>query len=172
VSDPATIESGSTAIIPARPDHLPEINDIYNHFVLHSTCTYQEQPETIESRRKWLLHHIDPYPAIVAVENTKVVGWGSLSPYHARSAYRFTVENSVYVHHHHHRRGIGSLLLADLIDRARSLGHHTLIAGIDSSQGGSITLHARLDFKPAGHMKQVGFKFGQWLDVVYLQRML
>ena len=93
----------------ANESHLVAINDIYNHYVLHSTCTYQEEIEPIENRRHWLQHHGEPHPIIVAELDHQVVGWGSLSPYHQRSAYRRTVENSVYVHHNFHRRGIGSL---------------------------------------------------------------
>jgi phosphinothricin acetyltransferase len=101
-----------------------------------------------------------------------VVGWGSLSPYHARSAYRRTVENSVYVHHQHHRRGLGSLLLHELILRAQSLGHHAIIAGIDAEQTASVALHAKFNFEKAGHLKQLGFKFGRWLDVIYMELIL
>jgi phosphinothricin acetyltransferase len=85
---------------------LPAINDIYNHYVLHSTCTYQEEPETADARRAWFDAHGPAHPVTVAVDDGVVVGWGSLSPYHRRSAYRRTVENSVYVAHTHHRRGI------------------------------------------------------------------
>ena len=155
----------------ARPD-LPSVNDIYNHYVLHSTCTYQEEPETIAARRQWFQHHGANHPVIVAEVNGQVVGWGSLSAYHARSAYRRTVENSVYVHHQHHRRGIGSLLLNELIVHARVFGHHAIIAGIDADQKASIVLHDRFGFQKVGCLKQVGFKFGRWLDVVYMELML
>ncbi len=106
-------------IRPATESDLASINDIYNHYVLHSTCTYQEEPEPPAGRRQWFKHHGDKHPVIVAEAGGLVVGWGSLSAYHPRSAYRHTVENSVYVHHQHHRRGIGSLLLRELIVRAR-----------------------------------------------------
>ena len=155
----------------ARPD-LAAVNDIYNHYVLHSTCTYQEEPDTIAARRQWLDHHTGKHPVIVAELNDEVVGWASLSPYHPRSAYRRTVENSVYVDHQHHRRGIGSLLLQDLIVRARALGHRAIIAGIDSDQPGSIALHERFQFRKVGHLSQVGFKFGRWLDVIYMELLL
>ena len=151
---------------------LPAINDIYNYFVLHSTCTYQEEPETIENRRLWFQQHRELHPIIAAQVGDQVVGWGSLSPYHRRSAYRRTVENSVYVHHQYHRCGIGSLLLEDLILRARHLGHRAIIAGIDADQAGSVALHARCGFEKVGHMKQVGFKFDRWLDVIYMQLLL
>ena len=157
---------------PASRSDLTSVNDIYNHYVLHSTCTYQEEPDTIDARRQWLQHHGTNHPVLVAEVNGEVVGWGSLSAYHARSAYRRTVENSVYVHHQHHRRGIGSLLLNELIVRARSLGHHAIIAGIDADQKASIILHDRFGFKKVGCLKQVGFKFGRWLDVVYMELIL
>jgi L-amino acid N-acyltransferase len=157
---------------PAARADLTAINDIYNHYVLHSTCTYQEEPETIAARREWLDHHSSKHPVIVVEVNGDVVGWGSLSAYHARSAYRRTVENSVYVHHQHHRRGIGSLLLKELIVRARTLGHHAIIAGIDADQVASVVLHDRFGFQKVGYFRQIGFKFNRWLDVVYMELVL
>ena len=156
----------------ATETDLVAINDIYNHFVLHATCTYQEEPETIENRRKWYSNHGEKHPVIVAEVDGRVAAWGSLSTYHARSAYRHTVENSVYVHHQYHRRGLGSLLLAELIVRARKLGHHAIIAGIDSDQAASVVLHAKFGFVKVGHMKQVGLKFERWLDVLYMELLL
>jgi L-amino acid N-acyltransferase YncA len=156
----------------AATTDLPAINDIYNHYVLHSTCTYQEEPEPIESRRKWFEAHGERHPVTVALLDDRIVGWGSLSPFHARSAYRETVENSVYVHHQMHRRGIGSLILQDLIERARAIGHHTIIAGIDGEQAASLAIHARFGFEKVAHLKEVGLKFGRRLDVIYMQLML
>ena len=151
---------------------LAAINDIYNHYVHHSTCTYQEEPEPIESRRRWFASHGEKHPITVATIDDRVIGWGSLSRFHARSAYGSTVENSVYVDHQMHRSGIGTVILSDLIDRARTIGHHTIIAGIDAEQPASLAIHARFGFEKVGHLKQVGFKFGRWLDVIYLQRIL
>jgi phosphinothricin acetyltransferase len=90
-------------IRPAQPADLVAINDIYNHFVRVSTCTYQTDDETIEARRAWFASHGERHPIIVAEIDAVVVGWGSLSPFHRRAAYGNTVENSVYVHHAHHR---------------------------------------------------------------------
>ncbi len=100
------------------------------------------------------------------------MGWASLSPYHARSSYRHTIENSVYVHHQWHRCGIGSLLLRNLIDRASAVGHRAVIAGIDAEQTASVALHKKFGFETVGHLKQVGYKFGRWLDVIYMERLL
>jgi len=93
----------------ATPDDLPAINDIYNHFVLTSTCTYQTEPETMVARRAWLDAHGHAHPVTVALDGDQVVGWGSLSAFHKRAAYNRTVENSVYVHPQQHRKGIGAL---------------------------------------------------------------
>lgn len=167
-----TKPSPSIIIRPAKRSDLKAVNDIYNHYVRNSTCTYQEQPDSIATRRRWFGHHGVKHPVVVAEENGRVVGWGSLSSFHPRSAYRRTVENSIYVHHQHHRRGIGSLLLNELIERARALGHRAIIAGIDAGQVGSVSLHEQFSFRKVGHLKQVGFKFGRWLDVVYMERVL
>ena len=151
---------------------LRAINDIYNHYVGSSTCTYQEEPESMGDRSAWFAAHGDAHPITVAVVADEVVGWGSLSPYRERSAYRFTVENSVYVRHDVQRRGIGRLLLADLIERGRAAGHHTIVAVIDAEQAGSIALHLAMGFRDGGELRELGFKFGRWLNVRYLQLML
>lgn len=152
---------------------LPAINSIYNHYVLNSTCTYQEEPSTSEERENWFAAHGPSLPVTVAFdEQNQILGWASLSRFHPRSAYRNTVENSVYVRPELHGRGIGSLLLADSIARARSAGHRTILALIDADQKPSIALHLKLGFTQSAHLKEVGFKFGRWLDVIYLQLML
>jgi L-amino acid N-acyltransferase YncA len=167
-----SVKPETTNLRPATEADLVAINDIYNHYVLHSTCTYQEELETLEGRRQWFQHHGKDHPVIVAVADGKVVGWGSLSAYHVRSAYRRTVENSVYVHHEQHRRGIGSLLLRELIQRARQLGHHAIIAGIDAEQTASVAIHTKFGFKKVGHLEQIGYKFNRWLDVIYMELLL
>ena len=96
----------SDGIRPATESDLVAINDIYNHYVLHSTCTYQEEPEPLAARQQWFRSHGGKHPVIVAEAGGRVVGWGSLSTYHSRCAYRHTVENSVYVHHQFHGRGV------------------------------------------------------------------
>ena len=151
---------------------LPAINRVYNHYVLHSTCTYQETPRIAPEAREWFSDHDRFHPITVATLDGVVVGWASLSRFHARSAYRFTVENSVYIDKDHHRQGIGSLLLADLLNRARALGHRAVIAGISADQRASIAIHARFGFKKVGHLRKVGFKFGRWLDAVYMELLL
>jgi L-amino acid N-acyltransferase YncA len=163
--------SDLTIRLATRAD-LPAINEIYNHYVLHSTCTYQEEPSTASEREVWFLVHGPNHPITVAEQSAEVVGWASLSPFHPRAAYRRTVENSVYVRHDRQKQGIGSALLADSIDRAKALDHHTIIALIDLEQAASVAIHIKYSFEQVGHLKEVGFKFNRWLDVVYLQKIL
>ena len=151
---------------------LGAMNTIYNHYVRTCTCTYQEDPDSLEERREWFRHHDDQHPVIVAEIEGQIVGWGSLSKFHPRSAYRRTVEDSIYVHHEHQGRGVGSSLLKELIDRARDEKHRAIIAGIDAEQAGSVALHAKFGFEKVGHLKQVGFKFNRWLDVIYMELLL
>ncbi len=151
---------------------LPAINDIYNYYVLNSTCTYQEVPESLEARTVWFAAHDANHPITVAEADGSVAGWGSLSKFSPRTAYRRTVDDSVYVRHDMLRRGTGRALLADLIERAKGLGYHTIIASISADQKPSIALHEKFGFVQAAHLREVGVKFGRLLDVVYLQLML
>jgi L-amino acid N-acyltransferase len=148
------------------------IGAIYNHYVRSSTCTYQTEPDTDQDRAAWLAEHGDRYPVIVAVADGEVVGWGCLSRYRSRAAYAPTVENSVYVRHDLQGRGIGGALLAELIRRAGALGYRSILAGVSADQAASVTLHEKHGFEKVGHLREVGFKFGRRLDVVWLQRML
>ncbi len=156
----------------ARESDLAAINAIYNHYVIHSTCTYQITPEPDDARRAWFFAHGPEHPITVAERDGEVVGWASLNRYHPREAYARTVENSIYVRHDQQRRGVGRALLADQIERARQLGHHAILAGISAEQTPSIALHAAFDFQKAAHFRELGWKQGQWLDVVFMQLIL
>ena len=156
----------------ARMDDLAAINGIYNHYVLTSTCTLQLDPCTHIERAEWFLAHGGRYPAVVGEVEGEIVGWASLSPYHARPGYRPTVEDSVYVRHDRRARGVGSKLLAELLGRASAFGHHTVIGMIGSDQPPSLALHERFDFEKVGHLREVGEKLGQRVDVVFMQKML
>ncbi len=152
---------------------LPVINDIYNYYVPRSTCTYQLEPETLEDRRAWFVAHSpEQYPVTVAEQAGEVVGWGSLSKFRERAAYAPSVEASVYIRHDMHRSGIGRALLEDLIQRARAIGFHTLIGGASADQTASVALQESLGFQHIARFREVGYKFGQRLDVVFLQLML
>lgn len=157
-------------IRPAVPADAGAISAIYNHYVRTSTCTFQEEPETLAERLAWLERHRGGHVALVAEEaDGGIAGWASLSPFHARSAYRFTVEDSVYLRDDCRGRGLGRLLLGRLMDAAHSGGFRNVIALICAEQEASIALHRRAGFREVGRMPQVGQKFGRWLDIVYLQ---
>ena len=152
---------------------LTAINDIYNFYVLGSTCTYQLEPESIADRTAWFREHLpDKYPVTVVEMNGNVVGWGSLPRFRPRAALAQTVEVTVYIDHRFHRQGLGKLILSDLIDRARAIGYHSAIASVSAEQAPSLALHESFGFRCVAHMVEVGIKFGQQLDLKYLQLML
>jgi phosphinothricin acetyltransferase len=157
---------------PAAEADLPTVRAIYNHYVLTSTCTFQLEPDTEAERLAWFRERTDRHPATVAEAAGEIVGWASLSPWKERAAYDRTVEASVYVHPDWIRRGVGRALLADLLERGSNLGHRVMIGGACTEHPGSIALQESLGFVPVGMFRQVGYKFGRWLDVAYLQVVL
>lgn len=157
----------------ARVADLASIDRIYDHYVLHSTCTAQLEPAGLEARTAWFAEHDAQHPIVVAEdEGGAIIGWGSLSVYNRRRGYGATVEDSIYVDPAAHRRGIGSAILAHLVGRARKLGHHAVIAGIAGGHTPSLELHARHGFVEVGRLREVIRKFGDWIDVVYMQKPL
>ena len=161
-----------TLIRLATAADLASIDAIYNPYVLGSTCTYQTEPTTPAERAAWFAGRGAGHPVTVAELDGDVVGWASISRFRERAAYDRTVENAVYIRPDRHRRGIGSALLADSVDRARAAGHHAIIAVIDAEQPGSVALHERHGFVKVAHLREVGFKFGRWLDAIYMERVL
>lgn len=149
------------------------MRDIYNHAVLHTTATYDFEPQSLEARLQWWEEHErDGWPVWVAEGSEGVVGWSSLSRYHVRCGFRFTGETSVYVAPEAQGRGLGGRLMEPLIEGGRERGLHTLLAAVDATNQVSLKLHERFGFVRVGHFREVGHKFGRWLDVVYLQRLL
>jgi L-amino acid N-acyltransferase YncA len=143
---------------------------IYNHAVNHTTAMWSEEESTLAEREAWIAARQGAgLPVIVAEIEGAVVGFGSFGEFRARSGYRLTVEHSVYVDHNRHRGGIGRALLSDLIDRARAMGLHAMIGGIEAGNAPSIALHQALGFVEVGRLPQVGVKFGRWLDLAFLQ---
>ncbi len=169
---PASTPTTDFSIRKAGPADLNAINDIYNYFVTRSSCTFQTDCSAGDERREWFSRHGPEYPVIVAEEQGAVIGWASLSPYHSRCGYRFTVEDSVYVRADCHGRGIGRALLTDLVRRATEIGHHSIIAMIAGDQPASVGLHAKQGFVQVAHLREVGYKFERWIDVIFMQRML
>ena len=152
------------------------ILEIYNLEVLTSTVTFDLTPRTEEGQAVWLAARTGAYSAVVAevdgANGPTVVGFGSLSQYRERAGYATTCEDSVYVHRDHQGTGVGSALLRELVVRATDHGFHTLMAKIVGGHAASIALHERAGFEVVGQEREVGRKFGRWLDVVLMQRML
>ena len=148
------------------------INEIHNYYVQTSTATWQIDEDTEDQRRQWLKSRSPEYPVIVATLGPDVVGWSSISAYNTRKGWSGTVEDSIFIHHAHHGKGLGKLLLSDLLHRAKELGYHTVIARISGEQTPSLRLHESLGFVRAGLLPAVGFKFGQKLDCAYLIKKL
>jgi phosphinothricin acetyltransferase len=156
----------------ATLDDAEAIRAIYNVEVLESTVTFDLVPRTLVDQQQWLDEHSGAHPAVVAVDGDSVVGFGSLSEYKPRPAYRTSVEDSVYVHRAYQGKGIGRLLLDSLLGLATDHGFHAVFARIVGGHEASIGLHAGCGFDLIGTEKEVGRKFGQWLDVVIMQKLL
>ena len=156
----------------ANDADLPGIAAIYNDAILNSTATFDVEPWSEERWRVWLRGHANPYAVIVAVDGEDVLGWGSLSPFRTKAAYRYTTENSVYVREDQRGNGIGRLLLARLVAVASENGFRTVIARIAGDNPVSVRLHERQGFETVGIEREVGHKFGRWLDVVVMQKMV
>jgi L-amino acid N-acyltransferase len=147
------------------------IRAIYNREVLESTVTFDLVPRTHSDQLAWIDAHSGGHPALVA-DGGEIVGFASVSPYRSRPAYATTVEDSVYVRHDQQGRGVGGALLEALVERTREYGFHSMIARIVGGHAASIALHKRCGFDEIGVEREVGRKFGQWLDVVLMQRLL
>ena len=158
----------------AGPGDIDTIQRIYAHHVLKGSASFEEVPPDaaeLERRRRDVVVHGLPYN--VALKDDALVGYAYLTPYRPRSAYRFTVEDSIYLAPGQERQGIGSTLLGTLIESATALGMRQMLAVIgDSANRGSIALHERHGFVHAGIFRSVGFKHGGWLDSVLMQRAL
>jgi L-amino acid N-acyltransferase YncA len=151
---------------------LPTVTAIYAHHVLHGTASFEEAPPSLaEMTARFDAIAACGLPYLVAEADGRVAGYAYASLYRTRSAYRFTLEDSIYIDHGMQRRGLGRALLAQLLARSEALGYRQMIAVIgDSQQAASIGLHRALGFEYAGVYRSVGFKFGRWLDTVLMQR--
>jgi phosphinothricin acetyltransferase len=162
------------SIRPAAPADLPAIHAIYAHHVLHGLASFEEEPPSVEElTRRFRDVTQRGLPYLVAEYGYEVAGYGYCSPYRARSGYRHTLEDSIYLRHDMTGRGIGKRILEELIGRCEALGYRQIIAVIgDSANAASIGVHAACGFLRVGTLRSVGFKFGRWVDSVYMQRPL
>lgn len=165
--------NNGTIIRTATEGDLPEILHIYNDAILNTTAVYNYEPHTLEMRREWFLQkQKDDFPVLVAEQNGIVTGFSTYGHFRAWAAYKYSVEISVYIHPEHRGRGIARLLYPILFQKAKEQQFHALIAGIDASNIASIRLHEQFGFKTVGLFKEVGYKFGQWLDLQFMQLLL
>jgi L-amino acid N-acyltransferase YncA len=161
-------------IRPATAADIPAITTIYAHAVTYGTATFEsEPPSEPEMATRFRALADGGFPYLVAASDDEVLGYAYAGPYRTRIAYRYSLENSIYVAPDHHRHGIGRTLLDELISQAGAHGFRQMIAVIgDSRQVASITLHRAAGFNLVGTLSAVGFKFGRWLDTVLMQRSL
>lgn len=155
----------------ASQTDIEGITSIYNDAVEHSTAIWNDSKVDYANRSAWLAERQRAgYPVLVAVDEAGgVLGYASFGDWRAWDGYRHTVEHSVYIRADQRGNGIGKSLMLALIERARGIGKHVMVAGIEANNIGSIRLHEKLGFEQVGHLKEVGVKFGSWLDLVFLQ---
>ncbi len=156
----------------ARLDDAEALLDIYNLEVTTSTVTFDILPRSLDEQRRWLGERAGAHAVLVAERAGDIVGFASLSPWRPRPAYSTSVEDSVYVHRDHQGTGVGRLLLAELVEVGRARGFHAMFARIVGGHESSVRLHRSLGFEIVGTEREVGRKFGRWLDVVYMQLVL
>jgi phosphinothricin acetyltransferase len=166
---------GSPVVVrPARLDDAEAIRQIYNAEVTTTTVTFDIVPRTLADQVRYLSDRSGAHAVIVAAdaEDGTVVGYAALSPWRSKPAYATSVEDSVYVHRDHQGRGIGHLLLAELLRVATAHGFHAVFARVVGGHAASIRLHEKFGFEIVGTEREVGRKFGRWLDVVLMERLL
>lgn len=162
---------GAPEIRDAREEDLEGLAAIYNEVIATSTAIYSSTPVSVADRRQWWQARVAAgYPVLIARDAAGVAGFASFADFRAWPGYRFTVEHSVHVRADGRGRGLGTLLVQALLPRAAALGKHVMIAGVDAANAASIRFHERLGFERSGHLREVGYKFDRWLDLVFLQR--
>lgn len=163
-----------TQIAPATLDDAPEIAAIYAHHVLHGTASWELVPPTPEDMAGRMAKVLsEGWPWLVARDaKGTILGYAYAAQYNPRAGYRYACEDSIYLHHHALGQGIGTALLAALIDASEAWGFRQMIAGIAGSEPASVALHARAGFAQVARLRSMGRKHGQWLDVIYMQRAL
>jgi phosphinothricin acetyltransferase len=159
-------------IRPAKHEDLESILDIYNEAVRNTTATFDTIERTNEQQYAWFAKHKSNHPVFIAEENDVVVGWASLSAWSDRAAYDGTVEVSVYVHHEHRGKGIGKKLLEVITLEGKRVNNHTILSRISAGNDVSIHIHEALGYNHIGIMKEVGKKFGKYIDVHLMQLVL
>ncbi len=151
---------------------LPAITEIYNEAILNGVATFDTEPKTIDDRLQWFHQHDPKHPILVACLDNEIAAWASLSKWSERAAYDGTAEVSVYVHVNHRGKGIGTILFSELVNKSETLGLHYLLSRITQGNDTSIRLHLKNGFSIVGVMHEVGHKFGSYLDVTIMEKIL
>ncbi|MBN3759390.1 GNAT family N-acetyltransferase [Burkholderia sp. Ac-20365] len=154
--------------------HADAILEIFNEAIVNSTALYDYKPRTSQNMVGWFeAKHAGGFP-VIGIEDPDgvLLGFGSYGSFRAWPAYKYTVEHSVYIHEDHRGKGLGRVVMQELIAAARQNDMHAMMGGIDATNSGSIALHERLGFRHVGTLPQVGFKFGRWLDLAFYQLLL
>jgi phosphinothricin acetyltransferase len=159
-------------IRPATMADAEAMRQIYNIEVTGSTATLDLVPRSAEEQAAWMVAHSGVYPVVVADESGEVVGFASLSPYRPRPGYATAVEDSIYVAADHRGKGIGRALLSEAVEMARTHGFHSIVARVSATQQASVALHQACGFDFVGVEREIGRKFGRWIDVAILQLLL
>jgi len=158
---------------PAITADIPQILAIVNHSIATSTANYNYEPQTLAEQTTWFeLKQQHKFPVWVAVVADVAVGFGTYGTFREKIGYRYTVEHSVYVQEDQQGKGIGKALLVQLITQAKAEGYHAMVGGIDAKNTESIAFNQKMGFEIVGHLKEVGYKFDQWLDLCFVQRLL
>jgi phosphinothricin acetyltransferase len=163
----------SFTISAAARAQLPEIRDIYNEVIRNSTAVFSDVEVTLENREAWLdAKRVAGFPVLAAADDSGVVGFGTFGEFRSWPGYRYSVEHSVHVRADCRGRGVGRSLVQALLAEAARMQKHVMIAGIDAKNVTSISLHEKLGFQTVGELKEVAFKFGRWLDLKFMQRLI
>ena len=157
----------------ANENDLEQLLLIYNEIILNTTAVYQYQPHTLQMRKEWFqTKQQQGFPVFVVEDNDRIVGFSTLGIFRNWQAYKYSVENSIYVAQDSRGKGVGKLLMPPLIEAAIEMDMHTIIAGIDATNEASLQLHKNFGFEEVACFKQVGYKFKRWLDLKFLQLIL
>ena len=159
-------------IRPVKTTDAKLICGIYNHYIMNTIITFEEEPVTAKEMKMRIEEVASKFPWLVYEENSELAGYAYLTNWRTRSSYRYTAESTVYLKENYRGKGIGAALYHALIEKSKNLSLHSLIGGIALPNNASIALHEKLNFKKVAHFQQVGYKFNQWVDVGYWQLLL
>ena len=158
---------------PAVITDVPAILIIYNDIIVNTTAVWHDEPHTLQMRLDWFAQRTaDGFPVFVAEHESEIEGFSTFGAFRPWPGYRFTVENSIYVANAARGKGVATILMPPLIDAAIQLKIHAIVAGIEAENKPSIALHEKFGFKEVAHFKEVGYKFGRWMDLKFLELLL